>query len=105
MSSIGARLREERVRLGHSQTVFGAVGGVLKQAQLKYEKGERYPDAAYLEAASRIGADIQYIVIGIRSDSVLAPDESVLLARYRVAPQSSKSAAQAALSASFAPAT
>lgn len=66
MDSIGERLKEERQRLDMSQTEFGELGGVLKQAQIKYEKGERFPDAAFLAAISQAGADVQYIVTGER---------------------------------------
>lgn len=67
MSSIGDRLREERERLGLSQAAFGALGGVLKQAQFNYEKSERFPDAAYLEAVHKAGADTHYVITGERS--------------------------------------
>lgn len=85
MNSIGERLREERDRLGFNQVAFGAIGGVQKLAQLKYEKGDRIPDAAYLEAIAKINADIQYIVTGVRSSAALSPDEADLLERFRAA--------------------
>jgi len=93
MSFIGERLREERTRLGLSQTALGAIGGVLKQAQIKYEKGERMPDAAYLEAAAKMGADVQYIITGQRSTAALSIDEEELLTRFRAAPLVVKAAA------------
>ncbi|SDK67110.1 XRE family transcriptional regulator [Billgrantia gudaonensis] len=67
LSNIGERLREERTRLGLSQTAFGEVGGVKKFAQSNYETGKRHPDALYLESLAKIGVDIQYVVSGIRS--------------------------------------
>lgn len=85
MNSIGERLREERTRLGFNQVAFGAIGGVQKLAQLKYEKGDRIPDAAYLEAIAKVNADIQYIVTGVRSSATLSADESDLLERFRAA--------------------
>jgi transcriptional regulator with XRE-family HTH domain len=96
MSSIGERLREERQRLAMNQTELGVVAGVLKQAQIKYEKGERFPDAAYLAAAAAVGADIRYIVTGDRDappPEVLSADERVLLDRYRGSPQPLRDAA------------
>ncbi|PIA65992.1 transcriptional regulator [Ectopseudomonas toyotomiensis] len=96
MSSIGERLREERERLGFNQTAFGAIGGVQKQAQLKYEKGERQPDAGYLEAVARVSADIQYIVTGERCPGSLTPDENDLLTHFREAPLAVKAAMLAA---------
>ena len=105
MSSIGERLREERERLGFNQTAFGAIGGVLKQAQLKYEKSERFPDAAYLEAVAKVGADVQYIVTGERCPGSLTDDEDELLSHFRAAPLAVKAAMLAAGKAGAAPAS
>ena len=55
---IGERLKEERERLGFSQTEFAAVAGASKNSQYNYEKGERCPDAAYLAAVAEKGVDI-----------------------------------------------
>lgn len=98
-TSIGERLKEERVRLGLSQAALGEIGGVRKQAQLNYEKGERNPDSAYLSAIAKFGADIQYIVTGIRSAESLSSDEKELINLFRQAPLAVKAAALAALNA------
>ncbi|WP_231892058.1 helix-turn-helix transcriptional regulator [Burkholderia sp. MSMB1589WGS] len=63
------RLREERERLGLSQAKFAAACGIGKTAQYTYEAGERTPDAAYLEAAGRLGVDVWYVVLGERTTS------------------------------------
>lgn len=102
MSNIGERLREERERLGVSQSALGAIGRVQKQAQLKYEKGERYPDAAYLEAIAKAGADIQYIITNVYSAAALTSDEVKLLAMYRAVPLQVRVAVSAALTAALA---
>lgn len=99
MTSIGDRLREEREQLGFNQTAFGAIGGVQKQAQLKYEKGERFPGADYLAAVAKVGADVQYIVTGTRCPGALSADESELVARFRKAPVAVKASALAGLAA------
>lgn len=104
MSSIGERLKEERDRLGFNQTAFGAIGGVLKQAQLKYEKGERFPGADYLAAVGKVGADVQYIVMGERGAGSLSTDENVLISHFRAAPLAVKAAMMAAGAAGSAPA-
>jgi transcriptional regulator with XRE-family HTH domain len=86
MSSIGERLKEERERLGKSQEEFGAAGGVARNAQGRYEKDLRSPDALYLEQVARIGADVLYIITGTRSGAsakVMTPDEMSLLDFYR----------------------
>jgi len=99
MSSIGERLKEEREQLGFNQTAFGAIGGVQKQAQLKYEKGERYPGADYLAAVAKVGADVQYIVTGVRCPDSLSDDESELVARFRKAPLAVRASTLAGLDA------
>lgn len=63
---ISDRLKEERLRLGLSQSDFADAGGAHRKSQGNYESGERYPDAQYLSAIAAIGADVQYIVTGQR---------------------------------------
>lgn len=94
---ISERLREERERLGKTQPEFGALAGVKKQAQLRYEKGERSPDAAYLSAAASNGVDVLYVLTGQRSTTALSPEEQTLLAYYRDAPAAVRRAAMGAL--------
>lgn len=69
MPTVGHRIREERERLGLSQTRFAALGGVLMRAQRNYEKGVRQPDAAYLTALGANGIDVTYILTGYRVDA------------------------------------
>lgn len=64
---IGDRLKEERERLGFNQTEFAARAGASKNSQYNYEKGERSPDASYLAAVAEQGADVLYVVTGLRS--------------------------------------
>ncbi|HID7955846.1 TPA: helix-turn-helix domain-containing protein [Pseudomonas aeruginosa] len=101
--NIGMRLKEERERLGFTQPAFGAIGGVQKLAQLKYEKGERSPSAEYLAAIAKVGADVQYIVTGARSLGTLTADEDQLLEKFRKAPLAVKAAALAAVTAGASP--
>ena len=78
------KLKEERKRLSLSQTDFGKACGVTKQAQIRYEKGERQPDSDYLEKAYKTGVDVSYLLIGIRTQPVELPsDEALLLDSYR----------------------
>jgi len=83
MEKLGMRLKEERVRLGMNGAEFGAIGGVRGLAQYRYEKGDRKPDSAYLAQISEKGVDVQYVVTGKRSESVLSDQEAVLLAYFR----------------------
>ena len=78
------------MRLNLSQAAFGEIGGVLKRAQIHYEKGERIPDAGYLAAIAGVGVDTVYLLTGRRSDAApvpaisdLPPDEQLLLDTYR----------------------
>lgn len=63
---VGRRLREERERLGLSQTEFGRQGGVTKQAQINYESDKRSPSTDYLAKVAELGVDILYVVTGRR---------------------------------------
>jgi len=67
INTFGPRLREERDRLRLNQTDFGAAGGIKKRAQINYEKGEGAPTPDYWVGITKIGADIQYILTGVRS--------------------------------------
>ena len=62
--TFGARLREERLRLGMSQPDFAALAGQKKNSQINYEGGKRSPDSDYLAAIAAAGADVSYIVTG-----------------------------------------
>lgn len=90
---IGERLRSERDRLDKSQSEFAETGGIQKVAQSNYERGIRMPDAQYLQAIAKAGADVLYILTGQRSQAVaevelLPQDERALVDAYRrCAPQ------------------
>lgn len=62
--SVGERLKEERNRLGMSQSAFAALAGATKGAQLKWEKDEASPNALALIAFAEAGADVLYILTG-----------------------------------------
>ncbi|WP_084161950.1 helix-turn-helix domain-containing protein [Methylocaldum szegediense] len=72
MDEFGKRLKEERERLGLSQSKFAEACGVKKTAQYTYEKGTRRPDYGYLEAAERLGVDTLYLMTGTRKGNDLA---------------------------------
>ena len=81
MTDIGTRLRDERIRLGLSQTEFGNYGGVRKNTQSKYESNERAPDALYLANVAKHGVDVQYVITGVRKAEA-DDDVSRLLAAW-----------------------
>jgi len=81
--SINERLREERERLGFNQTDFAGLGDASLRSQIEWEKGKAFPNAKVLAAIAEAGADVQYILTGIRSSTALSPDEQMLIAGYR----------------------
>ncbi len=107
MSTFCERLKEERNRIGLNQTELGEFGGVKKQAQLKYEKGERFPDSNYLEKIAKAGVDVSYVVTGLSSQQdlapSLAPDEQMLLDSYRSMSMSKRKAVLASMLMGDAP--
>ena len=115
--TIGARLKEERERLGYTQQQFidltkeDRESKKYKKVQIDYEKNNSSPTARYLSAIEAAGADVLYILTGRRDDAVagespnyaeedaLAPDEHILLENYRALGKSGRAHAQEALSA------
>lgn len=65
----GERLKEERARLGLSQSAFAKRLGIHRNTQIKYRSGERYPDSSYMDASRKIGVDIYYLHSGIREEN------------------------------------
>lgn len=110
--SIGARLRQERERIGLSQTEFAAiadkagVAGATRQSQSLYEKGKRMPDAGYLAVVAAAGVDVGYVLTGQRQggatstpaqeqEAPLTPEERALLDNYRHSPPDAQAALKA----------
>lgn len=86
--SIGARIKEERERLGYSQPQFGAAVEVSKKTQIRWEQeGGAYPDVGQLAVWGELGLDMLYVLTGERSNAAstthLPPDEQLLLEAYR----------------------
>lgn len=96
MDELGARLTEERKRLGYTQADFGALGGVERNAQGHYEAGRRVPDASYLAAIAAHGADIVYILTGTPGGPVDALERE-LVRRFRGASNEIRAAVLAVL--------
>jgi len=96
MGTLADRLKEERTRLALTQDQMAAAAGLNRTAQIRYEKGERNPDADYLAAVASAGVDIGYVVTGVASAAV-AKDEVELLRRYRAASPDVRAAVLGAL--------
>lgn len=91
--TVGERLKEERSRLGLSQTELGAVGGVGKTTQINYEKDSGSPTANYLIAVATVGVDMMYVLSGVRTTRPvegLSVTEEKVLDNYRSLPESDK---------------
>lgn len=98
---IGERLREERERLGLSQSQMAELAknlgakGATRQSQALYEKGEQSPSAAYIAAITTSGADVLYILTGNRAAAVaptpvLSREEECFLDNWRNSPKAAQ---------------
>ncbi|MEI2454589.1 helix-turn-helix domain-containing protein [Lysobacter firmicutimachus] len=106
ISTIGARIAEERQRQSASQKETAALGHVSLRTQAAYEMGESMPNLAYMKQLAAAGFDVTYIITGERVASTIADDEAELLARYRGSSLELRKAALAVLGiAAQAPAT
>lgn len=86
--SIAARIKEERERLGFSQSQFGAFVEVSKKTQIRWEQEDgAFPDVAQLAVWGDLGLDMVYVLTGKRSNEAIStnlpPDEQLLLEAYR----------------------
>ncbi|WP_225775895.1 helix-turn-helix domain-containing protein [Pseudomonas sp. Marseille-Q5115] len=82
---VGERLRAERLRLGFNQEEFAQFGGVNRNTQGSYERGDRSPDVRYLNGVAAHGVDIMFVAAGRRhapQDSEITPELHELLALF-----------------------
>jgi len=64
--SFGKRFREERERLGITQSKLGEALSTTGRTVAKYESGETEPKLSQLLIFSKLGADAGYILTGSR---------------------------------------
>lgn len=83
MSSVGARIREERCQLGYSQAELADLVGTARKTQTRYESDANAPDTNYLIAIGNLGADIVYILTGERHSGLPSPQANQLPERLR----------------------
>lgn len=99
--NLDERIKEERERLGYSQTAFAALAEASKHSQINWEKGVGTPTAAVLAAWAAHGLDVLYVVTGQRTGGgappspALARDEEILLDNYRHCPPDARAAIKA----------
>lgn len=61
------RLKEERERLGYSQTEFAGIVGATRKTLFNWESGSGGPNAEALSAWAKVGLDVLYVVTGSRA--------------------------------------
>lgn len=66
-SEVGARLAEERVRIGYNQSAFARLLGLSVPGLRKIEGGASEFKVNVLISAASAGIDVQYVVTGVRS--------------------------------------
>ncbi len=64
--TFGERLREERARIGLTQTAMAEIGGIKRTTQHIYETDIRVPDLHYLTRIRDAGADLAFLILGER---------------------------------------
>ena len=83
---VGERLREERERLGLTQTEFGVLLGVSRGTQKNYEQGASSLDLRYVAALEEHGVDAAFVLTGRRSTALeerFTPAEEELINQFR----------------------
>ena len=78
--SFGARLGEERKRLGFKQAEFASLVGTDVPKQSLYENDRRALRAAYLSRIAAVGVDVLYVLTGRRSEGWLDESKTEFLA-------------------------
>lgn len=87
---IGARLQEERKRLGLTQDQAAELLGCSKRTQAGYEAGTSEAGMVYLSRAATIGFDVLYIATATRTPRPvegLSVAEEKVLDNYRSLPE------------------
>ncbi len=87
-SLVPRRLAEERKRLALKQAEAADLCGVRRESWGQYERGETAPGSQVLFHFAAAGADVAYILTGVRGGpSRLSPLEEALLANFRRCPE------------------
>lgn len=82
-SLIGDRIKEERQRLGLKQTEIAEKAGISREMWGKYERGIAIPGGEVLFSFAAAGADIQYLMTGLRPHTPdLSPRTAALVDNF-----------------------
>ena len=100
---IGERIKEERERLGYTQSDFAALGEASKNSQLSWEKEIAFPNAKVMAAWSEAGVDVAFILTGQRTPVAgavpISEGDRVLLDNFHAAPEQVQAGIKTALGA------
>lgn len=80
LSPKAERLRQERLRLGLTQTQMGELGGVKTATQSMYERDASAPTWDYLEKVSAAGVDVHFVLFGMQLNMHTVLDENIVRA-------------------------
>lgn len=69
-AQMGARLLEERNRLGLSQEVLSTLCGVSREMLGKYERGQSVMSSEILFALSLSGVNVLYLLTGLKNENI-----------------------------------
>lgn len=81
--NFGKRLKEERTRLGYTQTALVEICEISYNAYSNYELGKRKPDAELLMKLGSLGFDIVYLLMGLKNAYAPKIRERALLKSFR----------------------
>ncbi|KGH31340.1 XRE family transcriptional regulator [Comamonas testosteroni] len=101
---MGARLRDERLRLELSQLAMAEACAVSRNTQSAWEKGDQTPNGAAFLAMTELGVDVLFVITGAKtneSESTLAPVERELLKAWRNGTPEGRAALEAVAKLAF----
>lgn len=103
-SLFSERLKEERKKLKLTQQTAAELCSTRRETWVRYESGAMSPGAEVLAALAAAGADVLYILTGVRLQTATEAKpanqrEAALLDNYRNTPESLKRNAEETLSA------
>lgn len=85
LPTVGARLKQERERLGLTVAELSRKASQDTQAMKQFEAGKAVPDATALQQLHAAGVDVGYVLLSLRSGAsprALGDDEQGLLQDY-----------------------
>lgn len=83
MTTVGERIKHERLKLKLSQREFSKLIDISAEAQFKYERNIILPRIDYLLKLKNIGVDIHYILFGCTNPIICTENEIRILTAIR----------------------